>query len=175
MIRGKFLTSFDDTSAVRDIRTRVFVQEQGYALENEFDRYDDMAIYALTFDDQGAPAGTARLIMDEDNHAVIGRVCVLPECRGQGMGDLMMRMLLYRVTEMELSEVYLGAQLHAVPFYQRYGFQPFGEIYLDEGQPHRRMRVALDDINLEGACHGHGQCAGCAGDCSDCASSGQEK
>ena len=69
---------------------------------------------------------------------------------------------------MGLSEVYLGAQLHAVPFYQRYGLKPYGEIYLDEGQPHRRMRAALEEINLEGACHGHGQCAGCDGDCGAC-------
>ena len=170
MIRGKFLTSLDDTSAVRAIRTAVFVEEQGYSLENEFDQHDEMAIYALTFDEEGAPAGTARLIMDEDNHATIGRVCVLKRCRGQGMGDLLMRMLLYRVVEMGLSEVYLGAQLHAVPFYQRYGLKPYGEIYLDEGQPHRRMRAALEEINLEGACHGHGQCAGCDGDCNACAS-----
>ena len=39
-----------------------------------------------------------------------------------------------------------------------------------EGQPHRRMRAALEEINLEGACHGHGQCAGCDGDCGACAS-----
>ena len=31
MIRGKFLTSQDDPSAVMDIRKRVFVDEQGFS------------------------------------------------------------------------------------------------------------------------------------------------
>ena len=46
MIRGKFLTGQDDTSAVMDIRRRVFVDEQGYCADTEIDGFDKMAVCA---------------------------------------------------------------------------------------------------------------------------------
>lgn len=168
MIRGKFLTSKDDTRAVMAIRHKVFVEEQGYAAEEEVDIYDQMAIYGLVFDLDDRPAGTARLIMTEDNKPTIGRVCVLKEARGQGLGDLLMRMMLYRVVEMQLPEVYVGSQMPVVEFYKRYGLKPVGDIYLDQGQPHQMMRAALEEIDLEGSCGGH-MPSPCNFDCSACA------
>ena len=147
MIRGKFLTSQDDVSAVMDIRRRVFVDEQGYSADTEIDGFDKMAVYALAYDENDRPAGTGRLIINDESRFQIGRVCVLKEARGEGLGDLVVRMLLYA----------------------RYGFQPIGEIYDDEGVPHRWMRAKAEEVNLEGSCGGHSRCAGCAGDCSACA------
>ena len=77
-----------------DIRRRVFVDEQGYSADTEIDRFDQMAVYALAFDENDRPAGTGRLIINDDSHFQIGRVCVLKEARGQGLGDLVVRMLL---------------------------------------------------------------------------------
>jgi predicted GNAT family N-acyltransferase len=37
-------------------------------------------------------------------------------------------------------EVLLSAQVHAVPFYQAYGFEVSGEVYEEAGIPHRDMR-----------------------------------
>ena len=85
MVRGKFLTSQDDTSAVMDIRRRVFVDEQGYSADTEIDTFDKMAVYALAFDENGQPAGTGRLIINDRSQFQVGRVCVLKEARGQGL------------------------------------------------------------------------------------------
>ena len=169
MVRGKFLTSQDDTSAVMDIRRRVFVDEQGYGADTEIDAFDKMAVYALAFDENGQPAGTGRLIINDRSQFQVGRVCVLKEARGQGLGDLVVRMLLYRALELGAGEVWLGSQLPAVGFYARYGFKPIGEIYDDEGVPHRWMRAKAGEVDLEGSCGGHSRCAGCAGDCAACA------
>ena len=169
MIRGKFLTSQDDVRAVMDIRRRVFVDEQGYSADTEIDGFDKMAVYALAYDENDRPAGTGRLIINDESRFQIGRVCVLKEARGQGLGDLVVRMLLYRALELGAGEIWLGAQLPAVGFYAHYGFQPIGEIYDDEGVPHRWMRAKAEEVNLEGSCGGHSRCAGCAGDCSACA------
>lgn len=152
MITGKFLTSRDDTSLVMDIRKRVFVDEQGYSLEGERDWHDDMAIYALTFDENGTPGATGRLYMDDDNVATIGRVCTIKSLRGQGLGDLVMRMLLYRVLEMNLPRVKLSSQLPVQGFYARYGLKPYGDVFLDEGVPHIMMAADNADINIEGSC-----------------------
>ena len=170
MIRGKFLLSGDPLCEyVYDIRRRVFVDEQGFSAELEIDEHDKMSVYALVMDDDGVPSATGRLYIDGEDRFAIGRVCVLKEQRGKYMGDLVMRMLLYRAQELNCASVTLSSQLPAVSFYTRYGFTPVGDIYLDEGAPHRRMVASKDEINLEGSCSKGGACGSCAGNCDACA------
>ena len=78
MIRGKFLTSQDDVRAVMDIRRRVFVDEQGYSADTEIDGFDKMAVYALAFDENDQPAGTGRLVINDQSRFQIGRVRAPP-------------------------------------------------------------------------------------------------
>ena len=75
MIRGKYLTSKDDIAPVLAVRNAVFVEEQGFSAEGERDAYDDMAIYALAFNEEGAPVSTGRRFVDRDGQFTIGRVC----------------------------------------------------------------------------------------------------
>lgn len=169
MIRGRYLTSMEDTTEILALRHRVFVDEQGFSPENERDRFDDMAIYALVYDENNTPSGTGRLYIDDDNHFAIGRVCVLKEARGKEMGDLIMRMLLYRAQELNAPSVHILSQLPVVPFYQKYGFEPYGEIVLDENVPHRLMRASAEAIDIEGSCsRQRSGCAQCDKDCGDC-------
>lgn len=167
MIRGKFLTSMDDLDQVLSIRTRVFVEEQGFSADTEVDDYDQMAVYALVYDDGDQPAGTGRLFVDRSDRFVIGRVAVLKEARGQGLGDLVMRMLLYRALELGAGKVHIEAQLPVVPFYQKYGFQIDGGLVYEEGVPHRPMSATAQQIDIEGSCHHDGKCAGCTRDCQE--------
>ncbi len=154
MIRGKFLTSRDDVSQIMDIRRRVFVDEQGFAPESEIDEFDKMAVYALAFDEADRPAGAGRLALDADGRFRIGRVCVLKDARGQGLGDLIMRMLLFRAQELNAPSVWIAAQLPAADFYARYGFKPYGEAFDEEGVAHRMMTVEAGGIHLDGSCSG---------------------
>ena len=142
MIRGKFLTSQDDVGAVMDIRRRVFVEEQGYPADTDVDTFDKLSVYALAYDENDRPAGTGRLYINADSRFQIGRVCVLPEARGRGLGDLVARMLLYRALELGADAVCLSAQLPVVGFYARYGFRPCGEVYDEEGVPIAGCRPA---------------------------------
>ncbi len=167
MIRGKFLSSMDDCAPVFDNRYREFCEEQGFSRETEIDACDQMAIYALAYDADGNPAGTGRLCIKDDRFS-IGRVCVLKHARGQGLGDLILRMLLYRAQELNAPEVYLESQLPAVDFYRRFGFEPMGEVFLDEGVAHRRMKVSAQDIRLEGSCQSGKHCSDCQKNCRDC-------
>jgi predicted GNAT family N-acyltransferase len=152
MIRGRYLQSGDDTSAVFDLRTRVFVREQGFSPDTDVDAYDNMSIYALVFDDDDRPVGTGRLFIDADDRFTIGRVCVLPEARNKGFGDLIVRMLLARALDLNAPSVTLSAQADKAGFYRRYGFRACGPDYPDEGVAHTPMRALRDEVNLEGAC-----------------------
>ena len=80
-----------------------------------------------------------------------------------------MRMLLYRAQELNCASVTISAQLPAVSFYARYGLKPIGEVYDEDGVPHRRMVATRDEINLEGSCSKGGACASCSGNCEACA------
>ena len=180
MIRGKFIAPGEDYSIVLPLRKAVFADEQGFdpALDN--DQYDALSAHAVLYDqvdENGDPAGdpvaTGRLFW-HNGEFVIGRVCVRKEKRNQKLGDLVMRMLLYKAMQHHAPAVSVGSQTHAVGFYARYGFEPV-ETFLDEGVEHVRMRVQGDRINLEGSCHKmkNGSCTGCGG-CAASAAEGNE-
>lgn len=170
MIRGRFMRSLDDCSDVFSLRREVFVDELGMPESCVKDDLDQMAVYALVFNEEGTPAGTGRLAIDDDRF-MLGRICVLTSERGQRLGDLVMRMLLVRVQEMGAPSVYVSALLPAVGFYQRYGFKAIGEVYDEEGQPHRLMRALAEEIDIEGDCKkDKTSCKDCVSDCGDCPS-----
>lgn len=149
MIRGKYLTSAEDCGAVLDVRARVAA---AVGRPCGADCHDRMAVYALAFDESDAPSGSGRLYLDEDRF-MIGCVGVLPEKRGRGLGDLMMRMLLFRAQELNAPEVYALAGPGEEAFYAQYGFKAVGEERDEWDNACVVMRVRADEI-VEGGCHG---------------------
>lgn len=127
----------DDRSAALAIRHRVFVEEQGVPVEEEQDAYDAEAVHVLVTVD-GVPAGTARMV-----GAKIGRVAVLPEYRGRGLGGALMACLTAEARRRGLEELVLDAQVQVIPFYERLGYRAEGPEFMDAGIRHRRMRRAL--------------------------------
>ena len=72
-----------------------------------------------------------------DGH--IGRLAVLRIYRGRGLGA---KAVLALVTEAEntgMKRVYLGAQKHAVGFYEKLGFSEYGEPYTEVNIEHVHM------------------------------------
>ena len=118
------------------IRFRVFVEEQGVPRSIELDELDALCVHALAYDDAGSPIGTGRLLPD----AHIGRMAVLEQWRGRGVGSRILESLIDHARARGDREIRLSAQVHAVEFYRRHGFQPVGEIYEEAGIPHRKMR-----------------------------------
>lgn len=146
MITGKFLTSMDDTSLIMDIRRQVF------NADGERDWRDDMAIYAVAFTESHEAGACGRLYMDDDSVATIDCVCTLEQLRNRGLGDLVMRMLLYRVLEMKLPCVKLTSPVKLTGFYARYGLKASGEIFTQRGLPCVNMQSTSGAINIEGSC-----------------------
>ena len=126
-------------SSIRDIRQRVFVEEQQVPPELEWDDTDEIADHYLAVDDSNTPVATARLFSTLEETGYIGRMAVLPEYRGQGAGDALLRHLLAESAG-RFQELKLSAQQHATGFYQRFGFHICSDIYDDAGIPHLDMR-----------------------------------
>lgn len=120
------------------LRHQVFVLEQGVPVSEEQDALDSFAIHLLARDVQG-PVGTARIVCGE-GAAKIGRVCVLSRVRGQGLGaDLIRKAVDIVRADPAIHQVILGAQTHAISFYEKLGFTALGPVYLDAGIEHRDM------------------------------------
>ena len=124
--------------AAADLRRRVFVDEQQVPEEEEWDGQDSECRHFVVYTDN-EPVGTARLL--PDGH--IGRVALLPQVRGHGIGLALMRHVIDVARLEGHAEVVLSAQIYALPFYERLGFQAYGPEYLDAGIPHRSMRLPL--------------------------------
>lgn len=121
-----------------ELRRRVFVEEQGVPLAEEQDEHDPASDHAVIY--QGRLLlGTARLAPG----GKIGRVAVDPQARGRGLGLELVRCLEDRARQQALPEVYLDAQLSVLGFYERQGYRAEGEIFLDAGIQHQRMRKPL--------------------------------
>ena len=121
------------------VRYTVFVEEQKVPAEIELDEFDPPSLHALAFGPDESVLGTGRLL--PDGH--IGRMAVLRQARGTGVGAALLRALMQAARARGDREVLLSAQTHAIPFYERFGFVAEGEEYDDAGIPHRAMRLAL--------------------------------
>ncbi len=131
-----------DIAACRALRRTVFIEEQGVSEADEVDDLDDQAIHLLAVDGV-RPVGSARLMISGETGKV-GRVCVLPEVRGTGLGAALMRAAVAEFRNWPaVRQVKLGAQIHALGFYERLGFVAVGPEYLDAGIAHRDMVLTL--------------------------------
>jgi predicted GNAT family N-acyltransferase len=128
----------DAGSALADIRRHVFIEEQSVPESLEWDGMDDDAVHVLALDATHA-IGCARML----SGGRIGRMAVLPEWRGRGVGRAMLETLIALSREQGLAHVCLSAQTHAIPFYAKSGFKVCSEIYDDAGIPHRDMVLTL--------------------------------
>jgi predicted GNAT family N-acyltransferase len=130
-----------DLEACLALRRVVFIEEQAVPEDLEVDGLDESAVHLLAVLD-GRPVGTARLLVERD-HAKIGRVAVLREARGQGIGAALMAEAVAALRRRGVREAHLGAQVHALAFYERLGWEAHGPEFDDAGIPHRAMRMAL--------------------------------
>ena len=154
MSREVRLAGPGDLPAVYALRYAVFVVGQGVPEDLERDELDATADHAVALLD-GAVIGTGRLVdgrIDDDSRFVpgtagtvgtIGRMAVAESARGSGTGRALLDLLVVRAAERALPAVELHAQVHARGFYERAGFTPFGEVYLEAGIEHVGMRREL--------------------------------
>ena len=83
--------------------------------------------------------GTGRMLAD--GH--IGRLAVLEEYRGRGLGAEAVRALIEEAENRGMNRVYLGAQVHAKGFYEKLGFSAYGEPYVEANIKHILMERYL--------------------------------
>jgi len=131
------IVDFDkNLSEIKDIRTKVFIEEQNVPTELEWDEFDRDAVHILTYFDNKA-VGTARLL--RDGH--IGRMAVLIDFRNRGIGKNMLNFMIELAHKKLMTNIQLSAQEHAIGFYEKQGFFISSDVYMDAGIPHYDMKL----------------------------------
>ena len=149
------ITNWDDNKKqLKKIREQVFIQEQNVPAELEWDGLDEEAYHVLaevnSIDEALAskryPIGTARIIIN-NKQAHIGRMAVLPEWRGKGVGSKILQCCIDECkkpfSKKNIETIVLNAQLYVTEFYQKAGFKITSEEFLDAGIPHKQMTLFL--------------------------------
>lgn len=130
----------DAREALLAVRGEVFVREQKVPEALERDALDPGCWHVLASDAGGRAIGAGRMLPGRR----IGRMAVLPEWRGRGVGAAMLQALLRQARGNGWRDVGLDAQVGAIAFYQRHGFVAHGERFLEAGIEHQAMRLGLD-------------------------------
>ena len=139
MVQGKWFPVGADLTAPLSVRLADFGRGR--------DALDDISQQVLALDDAERPVGTARLWW-QDGAFWAGDVGVLPDARGMGYGDLLVRLLLFKALTHGAVRVCLTPTEETRGFFARYGFTP------EDGH----MAVRAEDIHLS---HCGAGCDGC--------------
>jgi len=126
---------------IRKIREDVFVKEQNVSREEEFDGDDHNCVHVIVTEN-GKPLGTGRLCTD----GRIGRVAVVKEARGMGVGRIVMQALENHARRSGMNRLWAHAQIHALGFYEGLGYRAEGNTFMEADIPHKTIRKSLDAI-----------------------------
>lgn len=133
-------TTRSELALCMEIRRHVFIEEQQVPENEEIDvhdRIDDPLADHFLFLDGEHPVGTVRCLKKPDGILKIGRVAIIQEERGKGLGRQMMDLV--EAFYPDFGRFVLDAQTHAIPFYLKCGYIPMGDIFMDAGIPHMHM------------------------------------
>lgn len=132
-------TSSAEFLQAMQIRTTVFVEEQGVPASEEYDGFDHDATHFIAIHER-EHAGTARWRQTEKG-VKLERFAVLADHRKKGVGAALVDAVLNDVTRAlpSVKNIYLHAQQQAVPFWEREGFATVGDPFMEADIEHIKM------------------------------------
>ncbi|WP_445486873.1 GNAT family N-acetyltransferase [Niallia sp. 03133] len=123
------------------VRRTVFVDEQQVPEEEEIDQFEQDSIHFVLYD-ESKPIGAGRYrIFDE--YGKVERICILKESRKGGSGKTLMNKIEEYAKKNGAPALKLNAQIQAIPFYSKLGYEVVSEEFLDAGIPHKTMKKKL--------------------------------
>lgn len=150
MITNEWIAGTGDLCVPHQVRREVFVKEQHVPEELETDREDRESMH-LVIRDGDRPVAAGRIRFDGKTFR-IERCAVLKDMRGQGFGDLLIKLLLRKVFEYEPPKVLIHAQKSAQGFYEKYGFKVSGDEFEEAGIVHVPMYVTSETLVFPSKC-----------------------
>lgn len=137
--------SLDELYQLLKLRQDVFIIEQMCPFP-DIDNLDQTALH-LWCQQGGNMLAYLRLLpptIERPDVVSLGRVCSALDARGGGYTRQLVQQGLQELQQrFPQARCEIGAQSYLLAFYQRAGFQVFGEPYLEDGIPHRHMVCPL--------------------------------
>lgn len=131
-----------EVEAARNLRIRVFCDEQGVDPELEVDGLDDEATQVVALDESGIVA-TCRLRYPEAGVCKLERMVVDARYRKLGVGGRLLDWAEGEGRAAGATTMVLNSQLRAQHFYGSHGYEPEGETFMDADIEHIRMTKPL--------------------------------
>ena len=104
------------------VRIQGMSKQHGISLHEEFDEYDQPNTKYIVLTDDGFPVATCRFYPLSEQSAMIGRVVVLPEYRGKGLGVRVMKEAEIWLRELGYAKAVIESRNVVVRFYQQIGY-----------------------------------------------------
>ncbi|MBO6079128.1 MAG: GNAT family N-acetyltransferase [Bacteroidaceae bacterium] len=104
------------------VRIQAMARKHHITLDAEFDEHDTPQTKYIVIVDDYLPIATCRLYAIDEAHINLGRVVVLPEYRGQGLGSLVVREAENWARELGFKTAVLDSRDNKVPFYEKLGY-----------------------------------------------------
>ncbi len=105
------------------VRIQGMNRQHKLSLREEFDEHDGDGTRYIVLLDGGYPVATCRFYELDARRVMLGRVVVLPEYRGKGLGRRVMQEAESWIRESGRREIVIEARTVAVRFYEQLGFE----------------------------------------------------
>ena len=138
----KLVESESELQGAFDVRRRVFIEEQGIAVEVEYDGNDGKALQ-MVVKDGAEVVGTARVRFLNAKQAKLERMAVLDGFRHMGIGSGITAFLIDELRNRQVERVVLHAQYRVIAFYKSCGFEEMGLPFTEAGLKHIKMQRRL--------------------------------
>ncbi|HEY0261296.1 MAG TPA: GNAT family N-acetyltransferase [Lacisediminihabitans sp.] len=131
----------DELYSILKLRTDIFFVEQRIDEEELDNRDQEPSTEHLWIEDEAGCVAYLRILVDRtasfrDARRLIGRVVVREDRRGEGLAQELMRRA---INSYGGEPLLLHAQQYIAPLYTKFGFEAFGEPYLEASIPHLTM------------------------------------
>ena len=128
------------------VRIQGMNRQHHIPLREEFDEHDGDGTRYIVLLDDGYPVATCRFYEIGAESAVLGRVVVLPEYRGRGLGRRVVAEAERWIGELGFRKVVIDSRTVAVPFYEKLGYASVdGDVVRSGSFDCIRMRKIITD------------------------------
>lgn len=131
-----------DMYAIAQLRLAVFGIEQDCIYQDLDGRDLEPSTQQLWLATEAGELASSIRVLDESHEepglVSIGRVVTAPAWRGKGVAGALLE---HAIGELDGHSILIHAQAHLQHWYARFGFQAFGEEFLEDGIPHIAMRI----------------------------------
>lgn len=125
------------------LRRSVFIEEQKVEEALEIDEYEKDCWHIVLYNTEKKPIATARILLQDDSVVKIQRVAVIKDVRGQNIGEVIMGATEEKAKDLGAKIAKLGAQTHAIGFYEKLGYEICSDLYIEAGIEHKNMQKSL--------------------------------